>query len=63
MIMDAATTTEIDVGKEIAAFKKAMMPKHDVLKRAFADVKDAVSRAALPTGACPTTTDGPASIR
>ena len=44
--MDAATTTEFDVSKEIVAFKKAMMPRHDVLKRAFADVKDAVTRAA-----------------
>ena len=44
--MDAATTTEFDVSNEIVAFKKAMAPKREALKRAYADVKDAVSRAA-----------------
>ena len=46
--MDAATATrnEFDVSNEIVAFKKAMAPKHDVLKRAYEDVKGAVSRAA-----------------
>ena len=37
---------EINVSDQIVAFKRKMAPRRDALKRAFADVKDYVSRAA-----------------
>ncbi len=43
--MHAEPQKEFAVGSEIIAFKRAMAPRHDALKRAFADVKDFVSRA------------------
>jgi hypothetical protein len=36
---------EFDVRDQIIAFKRKLAPRHEVLKRAFADVKDHVSRA------------------
>ena len=39
-------TAEFDVGDQIVAFKKKMAPLRDVLKRAYGEAKDAVSRAA-----------------
>ena len=38
-------TVEVDVRDQIIAFKRTLAPNRDVLKRAFADVKDHVSRA------------------
>ena len=48
-------TVEVDVRDQIVAFKRALAPNRDVLKRAYADVKDHVSRAAdriLQRGRC-----------
>ena len=45
-MMHAETRDAFDIGDEIVAFKKAMAPRHDVLKRAYEDVKSTVSRAA-----------------
>ena len=39
-------TVEVDVRDQIVAFKRALAPNRDVLKRAYADVKDHVSRSA-----------------
>ena len=39
-------TGEVDVRDQIIAFKRKLAPNRDVLKRAFADVKDHVTRAA-----------------
>ena len=39
-------TMEVDVRDRIVAFKRTLAPNRDVLKRAFADVKDHVTRAA-----------------
>src|SRR5260221_418946 len=36
---------EFDVRDQIIGFKRKLAPRHEVLKRAFADVKDHVSRA------------------
>lgn len=45
--MDTATETKtFDVADRIVAFKRAMAPRRDALRRAFAEVKDHVSRAA-----------------
>lgn len=45
--MDTATETKpFDVAGRIGAFKRAMAPRRNDLKRAFAEVKDHVSRAA-----------------
>ena len=41
-----ATTSEVDVRDQIVAFKRTLAPNREGLKRAFADVKDHVSRAA-----------------
>jgi hypothetical protein len=40
-----AVGPEFDVRDQIIAFKRKLAPRHEVLKRAFADVKDHVSRA------------------
>ena len=45
-MMDSGSSAEFDVGDQIVAFKKSMAPRRDLLKRSYADVKDAVSRAA-----------------
>ncbi|MEO9228588.1 MAG: YbiU family protein, partial [Devosia sp.] len=37
---------EFDVAEQIVAFKRSMAPRREALKRAFGEVKDAVSRAA-----------------
>ena len=39
-------TVEVDVRDQIIAFKRTLAPNREVLKRAYADVKDHVSRAA-----------------
>ena len=39
-------TIEIDVRDQILAFKRTLAPNRERLRRAFADVKDHVSRAA-----------------
>ena len=39
-------TVEVDVRDQIIAFKRTLAPNRDVLKRAFDDVKDHVTRAA-----------------
>jgi hypothetical protein len=39
-------TVEVDVRDQIVAFKRSLAPNRDRLKRAFADVKDHVARAA-----------------
>ena len=39
-------TPEMDVRNQIIAFKRALAPDRELLKRAYADVKDHVSRAA-----------------
>jgi len=39
-------TADIDVRQEIVAFKRKLAPNHEVMKRAYAGVKDHVSRAA-----------------
>jgi len=44
--MHAETKNELDVGDQIVAFKKKMAPRQHALKRAYADVKDSISRAA-----------------
>src|ERR1700760_4465828 len=44
--MSTETKPEFDVGDQIVAFKQKMAPKRDVLKRAYGEAKDAVSRAA-----------------
>ncbi|MEX1179715.1 MAG: YbiU family protein [Cucumibacter sp.] len=44
--MQAETKNEFDVADQIVAFKKAMAPRRGALTRAYADVKDYVSRAA-----------------
>lgn len=45
-MMHATADNAFDVSGEIVAFKKMMAPRRDALKRAFADVRDAVSRTA-----------------
>ncbi len=45
-MMHAETDDKFDVADQIVAFKRNLAPRHDVLKRAFAEVKDHVSRAA-----------------
>jgi hypothetical protein len=45
-MMNAETRNEFDVSDQIVAFKKKMAPKRDVLKRAYGEAKDSVSRAA-----------------
>ena len=42
----AAEGAEVDVRDQIVAFKRKLAPNREVLKRAYADVKDHVSRAA-----------------
>ena len=44
--MSTETKADFDVGDQIVAFKKKMAPMRDVLKRAYGEAKDAVSRAA-----------------
>ena len=44
--MDQGTNGEFDVAAKIVAFKRAMAPRRDELKRAFGEVKDHMSRAA-----------------
>jgi hypothetical protein len=44
--MQAGTDNSVTVQNEIIAFKKRMAPRRDLLKRAFAEAKDYVSRAA-----------------
>ena len=39
-------TADVDVRDQIVAFKRALAPNRERLKRAFAEVKDHVSRAA-----------------
>ena len=41
----AATGAEFDVRDQIIAFKRKLAPRRDALKRAYADVKDHISRA------------------
>jgi hypothetical protein len=45
-MMQAQPKNEFDVAEQIVAFKKAMAPKRDVLRRAYAEARDSVSRAA-----------------
>jgi hypothetical protein len=45
-MMHPENVPEFDVADQIVAFKQSMAPRRDVLKRAYNDVKDAVSRAA-----------------
>ena len=45
-MMHAPADNAFDVSGEIVAFKRKMAPQRDALKRAFADVKDAVARSA-----------------
>ena len=45
-MMMAETKNEFDVADQIVAFKRKMAPKHDVLKRAYNDVRGEVMRAA-----------------
>jgi hypothetical protein len=45
-MMDAATKNEFDVSDQIVAFKRKMKPRHDVLKRAYEDVRGYVMKAA-----------------
>ena len=40
------TTVEVDVRDQIIAFKRTLVPNREGLKRAYADVRDHVSRAA-----------------
>ena len=44
-MIDAGSASEFDVNDQIVAFKRRMAPRRDVLKGAFADVRDHVSRA------------------
>ena len=44
--MQASTNDKLDVKGEIVAFKQKMRPLRAELKRAFAEVKDFVTRAA-----------------
>ena len=44
-MMNAETKNQFDVSDQIVAFKKKMKPQHDVLKRAYGEAKDSVSRA------------------
>jgi hypothetical protein len=44
--MDRDFTTSVDVTREIAAFKRSLAARRDVLKRAYDEVKSHVSRAA-----------------
>jgi hypothetical protein len=39
-------TAEVDVRDQIVAFKRTLAPNREVLERAFADVKDDVTRSA-----------------
>ena len=39
-------TTDVDVRDQIVAFKRKLAPNRAALRRAYADVKDHVSRAA-----------------
>jgi len=41
----AAAGVEVDVRDQIIAFKRKLAPRRDALKRAYADVRDSVSRA------------------
>jgi len=45
-MMQAETKQEFDVAGDIAAFKRKMHPRHDVLKRAYEDVRGYVIKAA-----------------
>ena len=45
-MMHPESKSAFDVGDQIVAFKKAMAPRREALKRAYGEVKDAVSRAA-----------------
>jgi hypothetical protein len=45
-MMEAATKNEFDVGDQIVAFKRKMRPRHDVLKKAYDDVRGYAMRAA-----------------
>jgi Protein of unknown function (DUF1479) len=45
-MMNAETKNQFDVSDQIVAFKKKMKPQRDVLKRAYGEAKDSVSRAA-----------------
>ena len=45
-MMQAETKQEFDVAGDIAAFKRKMQPRHDVLKRAYEDVRGYVIKAA-----------------
>ena len=44
--MQSETKSAFDVGDQIVAFKKKMAPRRDALKRAYAEVRDSISRAA-----------------
>ena len=44
--MSTETKADFDVGDQIVAFKKKMAPMRDVLRRAYGEAKDSVSRAA-----------------
>jgi uncharacterized protein DUF1479 len=44
--MHAEPTDKIDVTDRIVAFKRSLAPRHDALERAFAEVRNHVSRAA-----------------
>ncbi len=45
-MMEAQTKSEFDVSDQIVAFKRKMKPRHDVLKRAYDDVRGYVMKAA-----------------
>ena len=44
--MQSEAKSAFDVGDQIVAFKKKMAPRRDALKRAYAEVRESVSRAA-----------------